>query len=434
MRQMQPRSVSAFEHQVIPIGEGEGLAITLQEAYRLTQISENRPGFCTLGYRSVKLAQYAGIVGLRGRVLEILPKIEGEDSVPENGRGIFLRLLRLSRSVKLFVDEQVQHDLRRQSLLDIFISAYFDAVSAIVRAGLLRRYQASEDDLTLIRGRMLIARQAATHAMRVDRLACRFDELTADNEWNQCLRAALHAVKPWISHIDLRRRWLELSAALEDVSLCSVTQTHLDDLVFDRQAVRYKPAIQWAKWILRVLSPNLRVGQNEAPGMIFDMNQLFESAVVTVLRRRAAACAGMQVSAQEAGSYLAILAGSAGKPAIGLRPDIVVRERGETVAVADTKWSRVNVSPSGYLMPNEAHIYQMQAYAAAYPCEHFTLIYPWHSGLKGSRQTTFELPHIGARRPVVSVACIDVTSDAFVAVSGASDSTVGKLLCNSRLA
>ncbi len=141
-----------------------------------------------MGYQSVRLAQYAGLVGMGDRVLEVLPKIETGDGIPELGRGLFLRLLRLSRSLKMFTDANVVQDLRRQSLLDVFIAAYFDEVASLVRRGLLRRYRTAEDDLTLIRGRLLIDRQAVAHAMRVDRLACRFDEFTADNVWNQCLR------------------------------------------------------------------------------------------------------------------------------------------------------------------------------------------------------------------------------------------------------
>ena len=229
-----------------------------------------------------------------------------------------------------------------------------------------------------------------------------------------------------MSSIDLGRRWLELSATLDEVTLLPVTPLELDALKFDRQAAHYKPAIQWAKWILRVLSPNLRVGRNEAPGLIFDMNQLFQSAVVTVLRHRAARCPTLRVTAQDTGTYLTTLADSDGKHAFGLRPDIVIRNAGKVAAVGDTKWTRVDVGAGGYLMPSEAHMYQLQAYASIYPCENFTLIYPWHSGLKGSKPTVFELPSIGGRKPVVNIICVDVRSDAFVSTT--LGSTLDKLL------
>lgn len=414
---------------MLPVGQDRGaVAITSQEAARLGQIGQSRPGFCTFGHQSVRLAQYAGLVSLGERVLEILPKVDDQEGTVEIGRGIFLRLLHLSGNVKLFSSSQVGHDLRRQSLLEVFISAYFDELYTLVRTGLLKRYQTEEADLPLIRGRLLIGRQAAAHAMRVDRLACRFDELTADNVWNRSLKAALYATKPWISSIDLRRQWLGLAAVMDDVSLQRLTPADLEALDFDRQAVRYKAAIQWATWIVRLLSPNLRFGKNEAPGLVFDMNRLFESAVAVVLQQNAAARSDMRVSPQDTGRYVATVAGTSGIPAFGLRPDIVVRESGEVVAVADTKWARVGVTSSGYLEPDSAHVYQMQAYASVYPCEQFTLIYPWHSGLKRFKPTVFHLPPNGTRRPILSITCVDVGSDRLNSVSGSAETSIDRLL------
>lgn len=426
---MQPATLTAFEHQALPVGLSKGgQALTTTECGRLAHLANRRPGFCSLGYQSVKLAQYAGLVGLGGRVLEILPKVEAANGISEVGRGIFLRLLRKSRDLKLFTEGLVQQDLRRQPLLEVFIAAFLDAGMSLVRGGLFRTYQSTEDDLPLIRGRLLIGRQVATHALRVDRLACRFDELTVDNIWNQVLKAALYAAKPWISNLTLRRRWLELSTAFLDVSLRPFNATDLDVLIFDRQAVRYKPAIQWAKWILRVLSPNLRAGSSEAPELLFDMNKLFESAVVTILQGKAATVPGLRICAQETGAFLATVGESGIEKAFRLRPDIVIRDAGQVVAVGDTKWARVGVGAGGYLKPDEAHIYQMQAYASVYACDHFTLIYPWHAGLEGSKPTTFALPKIEQRSPVVTITCIDVGSDGFETTYGSSDSVIDRLL------
>ncbi len=221
---------------------------------------------------------------------------------------------------------------------------------------------------------------------------------------------------------------MELSATLDEVTLCAVTPAVLSALTFDRQADHYKPAILWTKWILQVLSPNLRVGRNEAPGLLFDMNRLFESAIATVLRRASASQQTMDVGAQDTGSYLTTLVGSEGRRAFRLRPDIVIREGGSVVGVADTKWACVEVGRDGYLVPKEAHLYQMQAYASIYPCEHFALIYPSHSGLGEAKPTAFFLPAVGGRKPVVSVVCIDLASDAFTAESKAIGSALDRLL------
>src|SRR3546814_17728783 len=75
------------------------------EAARLLELGVSRPGFCTAGHRSVKLAQYAGLVNLDGRMLEVLPKV-GDDAGPAGSRGTFLRMLRLASDVPLRSEER----------------------------------------------------------------------------------------------------------------------------------------------------------------------------------------------------------------------------------------------------------------------------------------------------------------------------------------
>src|SRR3546814_14052937 len=79
----------------------------------------------------------------------------------------------------------------------------------------------------------------AAHGMRPDLLACRFDELTADNAWNQVLCSALAAVRPWIDNIADGRRWLELAQAFDEVTPCRDALSLVRALTPDRQARPY---------------------------------------------------------------------------------------------------------------------------------------------------------------------------------------------------
>src|SRR3546814_18953370 len=90
--------------------------------------------------------------------------------------------------------------------------------------------------------------------MRPDLLACRFDELTADNAWNQVLCSALAAVRPWIDNIADGRRWLELAQAFDEVTPCRDALSLVRALTPDRQARPYAAAMRWAELILRLLS------------------------------------------------------------------------------------------------------------------------------------------------------------------------------------
>ena len=63
----------------------------------------------------------------------------------------------------------------------------------VVRAGLLADYIEREEDLPILRGRLLLDRQVLRRFGRLDRLECRHDEHERDILENRILAAALRA-------------------------------------------------------------------------------------------------------------------------------------------------------------------------------------------------------------------------------------------------
>jgi 5-methylcytosine-specific restriction enzyme subunit McrC len=394
------RHLTAIEHESLPIGEG---GVTPTEAEYLTLLEKRMPGLMLRGVSSIQLSQYCGVINLGERTLEILPKVD-DINATEEGRGVLVRLLRESQELPSLMMIEAGHTLRHSSLLEVFIAAFFETVFEIIRGGLRHQYREREDDLSVVRGRILLNRQLGAGMNRTDQVACCFDELTVDNEWNRAVKGGIQAVRPCIQSFDLARRWRELMAVFQDVEADAELRA-LDRLVFDRQAVRYRPALDWVRWILRLLSPSVEAGTANAPGLLFDMNVLFERAVASLLRRRIDA----PIDLQSGDRYLAQVSGSP-KRMLRLQPDIVIRHR-EGVLIADTKWKRLQRSIDGYLVPERADVYQMLAYASSYSCDHLVLIYPWHAGLAGARETHLQLPKLGTHAPILTVACVDVSDD-----------------------
>ena len=415
----RPRVLTVREHETIEIDDSiGGSGLSSEEVDHLSRITELRPGFSRRGYRSVQLANYCGLVSIGERILEVLPKTDASQT-DEDCRGILLRLLREADNFRVFRGASVAHHLRRATLLEVFIAAFFETVTDVVRGGLLRQYHEREDDLRVVRGRIAASRQFGVHFNRTDLISCEYDELTADNIWNRLIKTALRAVRPWITSIDLHRRWVELMAILDEVDDGRVSARALDRLVFHRQATRYRGVMEWVRWILSLMSPALRAGQNVAPALLFDMNRLFESAVAARLRREAAVDESVRVEAQATGRYLAVLAADNARSAYPIRPDIAIVVDGRVTTIADTKWKNVATDDRGYFAPEESDVYQMAAYSTAYQCDHLVLIYPWHAGLSRSLETVFELPSSGRLRPIITVSCIDIETDCLPIVRGA---------------
>lgn len=398
--------LTAFEHESIAIGDASGdRVISRAEADRLFELGVERSGFCSPRHRSLKLAQYAGLVNLGGRMLEILPKVSKAPVSPERGRLLLLRMLQLARKVPLYRDQDALHDLRRATLLEVFIRAFFDEVAIIVRAGLLRQYRSEEEDLRLVRGRLLISRQATRNAMRVDQIACRFDDLSVNNLVNRGLKAALVAVHPWIVSADLGRRWIELCAAFDEVPLAPVGAHDLSKLDLDRQASRYRNALQWAAWILSITSPSVRAGDEKAPGLLFDMNKLFEAAVAGILRRSAHPTE--RITSQSRRTYLASVQATR-HSAVELIPDIVRTREGEPIMVADTKWKVLELDARGFASPKQSDFYQLNAYATAHRCREYEIYYPWHPDLDRLRESTFEITDVNSTAAFVRIIAVDL--------------------------
>lgn len=407
----RPRVLTALEHEAIPItAEGAGFSLTPLEAERLAQIGEQRPGFCELGHRQVKLAQFCGVVSLGERVLEVLPKTQDRDVAAEDCRGVLLRLLGLSKRFPYFAQMPAGQHLRRAPLLEAFIAAFYQAVTTVIRAGLLRQYLEREEDLRVVRGRIATARQLGTHANRRDTVACVFDELCVDNVWNRVLKRAVRITRPWLHSAELGRRWVELMGVLDEVDDGRLAGAEVDRLVFDRRAERYREAVNWARWILALLAPALRGGRHEAPALLFDMNKLFESSVAAVLRR-AAPRHGLEVIAQDSRQTLAMVhSGDVIEPSYVLRPDLLLVRASQVLVVADTKWKRIEFDRKGRPAPAESDIYQLHAYASAYRCRELALIYPVEAS-RATAEVQFLLPPVGEQAATVHVLGVDIGED-----------------------
>lgn len=400
--------LTVFEHESIAITDrADDASLSREEADRLFALNAERPGFCSPRHRSVRLAQYAGLVTLGGRMLEILPKVSREPGENERGRRLLLRMLRLARRVPLHRDEDARHELRRATLLEVFIEAFLAEVSDVVRAGLIRRYRVEEEDLPLVRGRLLVREQLTRNAMRFDRIACRYDDLSADNAPNRALKAALGAVRPWIASTDLGRRWFELSLAFDEVPAVRVHPKDVSAIALDRQAIRYRTSLRWAAWILAMLSPTARGGQEEAPGLLFDMNKLFEASVAAVLRRERT---NVRVDTQSRRTYLATLEEN-DRPAVELIPDLVVSREGAMELIADTKWKLLDLDAKCFASPKPGDLYQLNAYATAHGCREYAIYYPWHSGLSRLRPTTFEIKPVAGSTARIGIVAVDLEAD-----------------------
>lgn len=403
------RTVTVLEHEVIPIIDGGEMPNMLAhadpwlsetEAQALLRLNELRRGFCQRLSGGIKLAQHCGIVRLPTCVVEVLPKVGmGDARTPaelERSRGALLAMLHSARQVAITKIGPAPQQAVHAPLLDIFIEAFLQCALDQARRGLLSRYVTHADDLPVIKGRFQAYGHVRRNLARPHLLHCEYDEFTADNAYNRAVRATLEACRTWASRASTQRMWFETHARYASISAFKMSAADVTRLPRDRTTHRYGPLLTWCEWLLAMATPALSAGASQAPGLLFDMNKLFEAHVAKL---------------EEVGAGIDRIVHTQGPPihlatheqadAFLLKPDITVWHVGQDGAAAgidrvvDAKWKRLAPQAADFGV-DEADVYQLLAYALRYGCTALELAYPQPSGTENSvRPPVFKLQVAG---------------------------------------
>ncbi len=352
--------------QAHPLGGEEGLRILSDHHTHLTA------------------KQMVGVIAAPGCSLEILPKIDGD--ARENDETIRTRLvsmLDVALGLKLGDGQALAMARQKETLLDILIRLFADRLLAEARRGLPRAYQTQEDDLAALRGRLDVIRQFTHHAVRPDRLACRFDSLMSDTPLLRIMKACVLMVRRHARAIETQRRLDEMRFILAEVSEVPVSALPWDQVRIDRTNRRWETLYGLAKLFLKREWQRTNHDATASQGitLLFAMNDLFE-AYIAALARRALRNSDLTVHSQGGLRYCLMEEGESGRQRFQTTPDILIKGHRQTVMVIDTKWKMIGRNPEDKKRGvSQSDVYQMMAYARLYECREVMLLYPHHAGL-----------------------------------------------------
>lgn len=367
--------VSLREHEWCPIQE-EG-PVTDARAAMLEALARHWPaGAIEWRRRSFKFAGFCGVVRVDGLIIEVLPKISATEVPVATARSILINMLRVTGTLAPEVAGGAHLALEKHHLLDVFIQVFCRQVSREMVQGVIRTYQDRDGNLTAIRGRLDFVQQMRHNLVHQEKVACRYEELSSDNAWNQVLKAVLNKLSRLAVSLDTRRAVSELLTRMGDISLVTVSRQDASALTFNRSNLRWAPTFRQCEWLLAGMSPTVAAGASESVSLLFDMDRLFEGYIARCLKRLLLPL-GYTVQTQGPRWYLA--EDSKGKAAFQLRPDIAVRDaEGTLILIADTKWKQPGANVTKGI--SSADAYQMTVYAQRYRVPSACLIYPRMGG------------------------------------------------------
>lgn len=361
--------------------------------------------------------QMVGMIAAKGCSLEILPKVDPDAEDGEslaNVRNRLVQMLDVAIGLDLDSGSEAAIDRQKHTLLEILVRAFADKLLAEVRRGLPRLYRQREDDLPALRGRLDVSRQLTRNAVRPDRLACRFDQLEADTPLMRIMAAAVVFLGRHTRSAETRRKLDELRHVLADIPLTPLSRLPWKGVRIDRTNRRWESLFRLVRLLLQRDWQTTHHAAKAPQGLtlLFPMNDLFEKYVAALMRK---ALAGQGIEVIDQGGHRACLGAFTGEhlsngEVFRTRPDIILRKRGQTLAIIDTKWKKLSRDPFDRKHGvSQADVYQLMAYARLYPTQELMLLYPEVPGAAcGERPKPFGMVG-GSER--LAIATIDVAGD-----------------------
>lgn len=404
------RVVTLHEHETALIGDNcLNCCLSIREVEDLdrAQHSVGVTAFSWVSRNSIKMAQFVGMLATPAVRLEILPKIHTLKATET--RTALIRMIGVAWDLPIAEGELTGHDFQNSDILELMITAFARRLRNQIRSGLARSYIGNEQDLFRLRGKMLVKRQFTTLVANPQKLACQYDEFTADIALNRILLCAVLILAKRTIRSDTQRLLNEIAVHLPDVRSVSVSEALNERVLFDRGNQVWEILVTLARQLLAGIYQTPHAGTQVGLAILFDMNLLFEKYVAEVAKK---SCRHLGYIVRTQRPIRCLARTNSGKPAFSTRPDIHL-ERGKDVIVLDTKWKILD-SRRRNLEIAQSDGYQMYGYAHVYEARSTVLVFPHQLNLAGGSGKQLELRFEHGRSSLV-VATIDLTKpDEFV--------------------
>lgn len=288
---------------------------------------------------TLRAKQWVGILEVEGYRVEIFPKLDAkllenraiDDALADSTLAALMPLLEAAHFGDWVETGRAELGVAPLSFIDIWAFLLGKNLWAQLQRGLDHAYLTMQDDLSAVRGKVMVSRQIAGNFNRFDRIACGWDEFSADTALNRLLKCACSVLRRRTSHPVARGLLGDCLFTLDEVADASpaLALRETERPIWSRATQRFEPCFALARRILLELSPEMS-GQNErAWTFLVNMNDVFEDFCHAALEARF----GVVVETQKLVGTLFDLP----KGGIQQKADYVWSKRGKRW-IGDAKW------------------------------------------------------------------------------------------------
>ena len=320
---------------------------------------------------------YVGVIQSSEMRIQILPKLYKKGASRDGARNQSLKnlnyMLSFTRKLKTPETSQSVFHPYHDDFLEVYISIFLNELEEILRAIIFRQYIEFEDNLSVVRGKIVISQHIKENIIKNNpgKIYCEYDELTEDNLINQTIKYTLRLLKVISrsnSNID---KINQLLFTLAEISDRKIKPEDEERIYFNKINESFRPIIVKCFLFINDFSIDLKAGSTNYGAILFDMNKLFEEFVANFIIKNKEML-GMKYYNIEPQNELKSLDDS---NRIRLKPDLVFSNANKLVIILDTKYKILDTNKKNYNISN-SDIFQMLAYGLRGNCSKIVMLYP----------------------------------------------------------
>lgn len=349
-----------------------------------------------------KATSLVGIIQIPGLTVEILPKIDKEQTPAETpdeskthsilAQHNLLYMLSMARKIPITEREIASLGSKKMHLLEVLIRVFTKRLMDELRRGVDHSYVCCEENLPRVKGKILMNRHLVKNAAHQERFYVGFDEFLEDTPLNRILKATCRRLVSMSSVNGTQRLLMEAVAIFDEVDDVIPDAHHFQQVHLHRNNERFRLLLDFCRMVWQGQSPNPVSGVHQTFSILFPMERLFEEFIANYIRRYAEEF-GLErgdiiIQADNHSKYL--VKDDNGKERFKLKPDLMIKAEDKFKLVLDTKWKCLKSDEEDKKNGvSQADMYQMFAYANQYKCSDVVLLYPDNGEVTRKRYSIF---------------------------------------------
>ena len=313
----------------------------------------------------IKFKQYVGIIQVDGLSIEVLPKIDRNNSSAD-WKGLLLQMLKACGHLKATSAGAAKVKRQHLNLLEVYFDLYLSEIETLIRRGLVKKYRKNTGNVKALKGKLEFAGNIRYNLVHKERFYSTHQVYDHNHLLHQTLAHAIEIIEHFCKGSYLYDRCKRVLLNFPETTPLKVTKKQIEGIVLNRKTAPYSQALELARLIVLNYSPDITTGKERMISLLFDMNRLWEEFILIQIRKELAGTR-YSVKGQDSQTFIG---------SNYLKPDVVIQHDGDSkkVYIIDTKWKRPTNQSSSI-----SDLRQMYAYNRFWKAKKAMLLYPGES-------------------------------------------------------